>query len=178
MKLFHLLMLFLVLGITFVSWHGYKPHEDERTALKWDAGFAIWFLFLLLAAGPSDPRSGPSGFVGAGFLVIALALAINARRLFLGWEYLFVKHPAEHAVSSALRSGEPIDGSAISGVVSADEPEDVLFPSLHARFNARRAERARALRDKLNADAELAEAIVRRERARAEARETQARSRD
>jgi hypothetical protein len=86
-------------------------------------------------------------------------------------DYFFVKHPAEDSIASALERAEPIDARAVSEALTPRDPGGFLVPAFHYKHQT---ESARALAEKLRADAELAEAIVRRERARAEAKEVEA----
>jgi hypothetical protein len=165
----------LVLGpMSLLSWYGYRSEPCERrTALKFIAAAGVWFLYLFWA-GP--PLLIESSFIRIGLFVLSLALAINAHRLLLGIDYLFVKHWADSAISSALRSGRPID--AATTIRLGDRSRAFLVPGLKIFFHKRKAEEARALRDKVYADAQLAEAIVRRERAREEAAAVSARRRE
>jgi hypothetical protein len=166
-------MLLLVGGMSFVSWHGYRHEPWERkTALKLNAVVGAWF-FYLLWVGP--PAFVDGSYVEGGLAILAFALAVNARRLMHGAELLFVRHWAENAITNALQEGQPI-GAEVP--VRLKDPSGT-FPvaGLRTFFHRRRAAQARALRDKVNADAELAEAIVRRERARAEAEILRARRR-
>jgi len=162
---FHLVMLMLVGAMSFVSWHGYRHEPWERkTALKLNAVAGAWF-FYLLWAGP--PAFAEASYVEGGLVILGFALAVNARRLMHGLELLFSRHWAENAINNALQAGEPI-GAEVP--VRLKDPSGVFpVPGLRTFIYRRRAAQARALREKVNADAQLAEAIVRRERARAEA---------
>jgi len=170
---FHLVMLMLLGAISFVSWHGYRFEPWERkTAVKWNTVAGAWFLYLIWA-GP--PEFIEASFIRSGIAVFSFALAVNARRLLLGFELLFVKHWADTAISTALKSGEPI---AAEVPVRLTDPSGVFpVPGLRSFLHRRQAAQARALRDKVNADAQLAEAIVRRERAREEVEVMRARRR-
>jgi len=166
-------MLLIIGAMSVVSWYGYRSEPCERrTALKFNAAAGIWFLYLFWA-GP--PPLIESSFVRSGLFVLSLALAINTRRLVLGAEFLFVKHTAYAAISSALRSGRSIgiETTATLGGRSSG----FLVPGLRIFFHRRQAEQARALQEKVDADALLAEAIVRREKAREEAEAMKSRRR-
>ena len=170
---FHLVMLMLVGAISLVSWHGYRFEPwDRKTALKLNALAGAWFAYLLWR-GP--PEIIESSFIRSGIAVLAFVLAMNTRRLVLAAELLVVRHWAHGAISSALRSGEPI--AADIPIRLGDRPSDFPVPGLRVFFHRRQAALARALRDKVDADALLAEAIVRRERAREEAEAVKARRR-
>ena len=103
---FHLIMLMLIGAMSVVSWHGYRFEPwDRKTALKWNAVAAAWFGYLLWKGVPEIIE--PS-FIRSGLAVFAFVLALNARRLLLGFELLVIKHWAGPAIFSALRSNEPI----------------------------------------------------------------------
>jgi len=170
---FHLVMLMLVGAMSVVSWHGYRFEPwDRKTALKCNALAGGWFAYLLWQ-GP--PVIIESSFVASGIAVFAFVLAANTRRLLLATELLVVRHWAQGSISSALRSGEPI--AADIPIRLGDRPSDFPVPGLRIFFHRRQTELARALRDKVNADTLLAEAIVRREKAREEAEAAKARRR-
>jgi Pyruvate/2-oxoacid:ferredoxin oxidoreductase delta subunit len=165
---------FLILGLsialTFVAWRGLGD-DDWRmaplgifnlylpvsllffnTTAKGSSGFAYWLdttLFfhswLFFAA-----------FVGF--------VAVGVQPFIQGWDYLFVKHPAEPVIEQALSSGEAIDHEALASALTPDPAEfDDPKPAWH---NKHQAERARALKAKLEEDGRLADAAIERERAR------------
>ena len=170
---FHLLMLILIGSMSCVSWHGYRFEPWERkTALKWNLVAAGWFGYLLWKGVPEIIE--PS-FIRSGLAVFAFVLALNARRLILGFELLVVKHWAAPTIFSALRSNEPI--SADVTIRLGDRTGDFAIPGLRTFINRRQAALTRAIREKVNEDALLAEAIVRREKAREEALAAKARRR-
>jgi len=170
---FHLIMLLLLAAMTLLSWCGYKAEPwERRTALRCNAMAGGWF-FYLFWMGP--PEFLEFSYARSGLVILSLALAINARRLFLGLEFLTVKHWADAPVSSALRSGRRVD--FVTTVRLGDPPASFLIPGLRIFFHRRQAEQALALREKVRADALLAEAIVRRERAREQAEALEARRR-
>jgi hypothetical protein len=170
---FHLVMLMLIGAMSIVSWHGYRFEPwDRKTALKWNAVAAAWFGYLLWKGVPEIIE--PS-YIRSGLAVFAFVLALNARRLLLGFELLVIKHWAGPAIFSALRSNEPI--SADVPIRLGDRSGDLPIPGLRTFINRRQAALARAIREKVNEDALLAEAIVRREKAREEAAALKARRR-
>ncbi len=162
---FHFVMLVAVAAISLVAWYGYRLEPCERrTALKFNGLAGVWFLYLFWN-GP--PALLEESFVRGGLFVLSLVLAINARRLLLGLEYVLVRHWAAAPISSALRSGREIDVLITARL--GDRTSDFFFPGLRIFFQRRKAEQARALWETVHADALLREAIVRRERARQEA---------
>ena len=172
-SVFHLVMLLLVGMMSIVSFYGYQaePH-GRRTALKWNVVAAVWFLYLFWAGPPAIIESS---FERAGLFVLSFVLAVNARRILLGVEFLWVKHSAYASIMSALRSGRSI--GVETTMMLGGRSTGFIFPGLRSHFHRRQAEQARALREKVTADALLAEAIIRRERAWEEAESLKSRRR-
>jgi len=81
-----------------------------------------------------------------------------------GCHYLFVRHPTEPIVMPALRSGDAIDHKALAKTLREEADDAGFKPVFHYK---NMAEKARQVREKLDADADIAEATIRRERARA-----------
>jgi hypothetical protein len=107
-----------------------------------------------------DVVLGLAAMGGVGLVVIIL-FGEGAR-----WaDDIFVQHPAEPIVEAALRKGRKLDTSALRDALTpALEDLDLDRPAYHYQHQTRKA---RALTEKLREDARLAEAAVRRERARA-----------
>jgi hypothetical protein len=101
-----------------------------------------------------------------GFLLCLLVpFLCGIPRVISGLDFMLRKHPAEPVVLSALRNGKAIDTGA---VVNALMPEPGDLGARRPVFRSKnQAARARAAKEKLDADAALAEAVERRERARA-----------
>lgn len=174
-QVFHLVMLLVIGAVSFVSMYGYRIEPWERkSALRWNVAAAAWFFYLFWVGMPEFIESR---FILNGLIVLGLALAISARRFFLGLEYLFVKHSAYADVASALRAGTRIDAEATTFLLG-DRSVNSLVPGLRRHLHRRQADEAEALREKVQADALLAEAIVRRERAREEAELLKSRRRE
>jgi hypothetical protein len=172
-SVFHLVLLLLIGAMSIFSWYGYRAEPAERrTALKWNAVVAVWFTYLFWAGPPAILESN---FDRAGLFVLSLSLAINARRTLLGIEFLWVKHYAYEAIISALKSGRSI--GVETTMTLGGRSTGFIFPGLRIHFLRRQAEQARALRERVAADALLAEAIVRRERAWEEAQTLKSRRR-
>lgn len=102
-------------------------------------------------------------------VVLPMALWIFTKPFLAGCNYLFVRHPAEQVVKDALRNGKPIDGAALVAALAPDVSQLDTPPPVYHSEN--QAARARALREKLEADQALAEKVVRREEARVRAKE-------
>jgi hypothetical protein len=172
-SVFHLVLLLLIGAMSIFCWYGYRAEPAERrTALKWNAVASVWFTYLFWAGPPAILESN---FDRAGLFVLSLSLAINARRILLGIEFLWVKHDAYEAIISALRSGRSI--GVETTMTLGGRSTGFIFPGLRIHFLRRQAEQARALRERVAADALLAEAIVRRERAWEEAETLKSRRR-
>jgi hypothetical protein len=172
-QIFYLTVLGCVALMSFASWFGYESWE-RKTALKWNAAAAVWFFFLFWAA---SSQAIETTLPQSSLLILSLLLAINARRLLLAAEALLVKHSAADDISEALRSMTPIDTELAFQLRGGSAASDFPVPGLRGRFHRRQAALARALRDRVQADTLLAEAIVRRERAREEAEVLLARNR-
>jgi hypothetical protein len=101
-----------------------------------------------------------------GFLLCLLIPFIyGIPRVISGLDFMLRKHPAESAVLSALHAGKPIDPDAIGDALM---PKASSLKAAQPVFRSKnQAARARAVKEQLDADAALAEAIERRERARA-----------
>jgi hypothetical protein len=80
-------------------------------------------------------------------------------------DFMFRRHPVEPAVLAALRKGTAVDAAALSKALMPNL-RDIAAPKPTFR-SKNQAARARAVAEKLEADAEIAEAVERRERARA-----------
>ncbi len=108
--------------------------------------------------------------------VIAL-FALSAAATVRGLAYVLVRHPATRIVLPALdRDHASIDAKALSRVLAPSERSLSRPPP---RFVSERRRRdAEALQMKLLADAELAHAVIERERARAAVRDAKQRARE
>jgi hypothetical protein len=106
------------------------------------------------------------------FIVAVLAFfGINAMSLARGWDYLFVKHPAEPIVNEAVSSGTAIDNHALTAALTLNPAE--IHDPMPAWHYEHQAEKARKLAEKLDRDTELARAAIARERARTELQDEQ-----
>jgi hypothetical protein len=94
-----------------------------------------------------------------------LFLGVYASYIFAGYHYLFVRHPVEAAVGSALRTGELFDRAKVAAAFRDDSKTLFEHPPLHQTVNELR--RGRVFREKTEMDADLAQAMMRRDRARA-----------
>ena len=103
----------------------------------------------------------------------AIAFFLTLANFVRGCHYLFVPHPAEPIIRPALRQGTSIDTAALADVVEPVIKHLHHPPPVYQSEN--QAARARALKDKIDADTELAEAALRRERAAAELRDAERR---
>ena len=89
----------------------------------------------------------------------------TVRGMHFFYHYYFTQHPAVSIVEPALRAGQPIDYKAAKPFLTPD-PKAMKNPP-PTYVSKVQQERAEALKDAVQADADVAEAIVKRERARA-----------
>jgi hypothetical protein len=92
-------------------------------------------------------------------------LVAYARFIVAGLHYLFVPHPAEAVAAEALRSGDLFDKDMLADALTGAVDEFDQYPPLHETENQLR--RAHALRNRIEVDGDIAEAAMRRDRARA-----------
>ena len=106
-------------------------------------------------------------------LPVFLFLGLYARYIYAGYHYFFVSHPAQQAISTALNSGELVDLEELAEAYSNEPPPDAekkvsLTETIAQTLNTQ------ALHEKVEADAALVEALMRRDRARAAHKEAEA----
>ena len=105
------------------------------------------------------------------FLSVLLFLGVYARYIFAGHHYFFVSHPAQEVIKSGLRSGELFDLKKM-GAALRSKPQEADNVSLTETIA--QTVNTQALHEKVEADAALAEALMRRDRARAAQSEAEA----
>jgi len=105
------------------------------------------------------------------FLPVLLFLAVYTRYIFAGYHYFFVSHPAQGVIKTGLRSGELFDLEKLAPALreKAQDPDKVSLAETLAR-----TVNTQALHEQVQADAELADALMRRDRARAMQAEAEA----
>lgn len=166
---------FLILGLsialTVVAWRGLGDVDWRMATLSvFNPYLAVSLLFFNTTA------KGSFGlwyfldswlFFHSWLFLLALigVIAAGVEPFMKGWDYYFVKHPAEPLINQALSSGTAIDNHALASALttSAEEINNPL-PAWHYEHQA---EKARKLKEKLDRDTELARAAIARERARA-----------
>lgn len=99
--------------------------------------------------------------LGPSFLLMLLFAFLFLR----GWHYLFVSHPATRVAGPPLRSGSLFPKVELAHALRPDPAQ--LFDHPPAYKSRDMTEKAQALRDKIEADADIAAAAMRRDRARA-----------
>ena len=102
------------------------------------------------------------------FLTISciVFLAIHTRGLYRAFHYFMTTHPAEPIITPALEEGTRIDTRALSRELT----KGLGDPGTHSTaYYETQTKKAEVLKKKLDADREIAEATVKRERARAAA---------
>ena len=104
-------------------------------------------------------------------LPVLLFLGVYARSIFAGYHYFFVSHPAQEVIKSGLRSRELFDLQKLAPALreKPQDPEKVSLTETLARTAT-----TQALHEQVRADAELADALMRRDRARAMQAEAEA----
>ncbi len=84
----------------------------------------------------------------------------------MGWHYVFVAHPAAPAINTAVAQNSALDFSQLKSALTPTAEELTGKPRKWAFQYRTDAAKARALQEKLDADAAIARAAVERERAR------------
>lgn len=93
-------------------------------------------------------------------------LLLNLASFLRGWHYLFVPHPAAAVAAPALRTGSLFNKRTLGEALRPNPLELRDHPPEYKSWNLFR--RARALKEKIQEDTEIADAAMRRDRARAE----------
>jgi hypothetical protein len=106
-----------------------------------------------------------------GLLPALIFLLVYARYIFAGYHYFFVSHPAQEVIKTGLRSGELFDLKKLALALREKrrDPDKVSLAQTRAR-----TVNTQALHEQVQADAELADALMRRDRARAMQAEAEA----
>lgn len=113
---------------------------------------------------PTDFSQPMDVYQGIAIGTLVLWLFVSFKRLYMGCHYLLVSHPASPIVLPALRSGKSVDTKSLGQTLR----EGAADPGSRSTvYYENQAAKAHVLKEKLDADAEIAEAIIRRERARA-----------
>jgi hypothetical protein len=114
----------------------------------------------------SNPQIASELFAFLSLLPFLILFVFYVPRFIAGWDWLSRKHPAEPVVAPALRTGSAINAHKLADVLTPDPRDlDLRKPAFRHKHDA---EKAKALKEKLDADADLAEATIRREQKRAE----------
>ena len=102
-------------------------------------------------------------------LPYVLFLLVYARYIYAGYHYFFSRHPIEAAAGHELRTGALFDTQKAAEALKTNR--DHLFnpPPLHETLNKLR--RGKAFREQTELDADIAEVMMRRNRARAQQHE-------
>lgn len=129
--------------------------------------FATTGVALVCVLFTHQPAENPHPWFG---LLIQLSpffalLALNGLHFLRGWHYLFVSHPATIVATPPLREGALFPKQELAQALRSDPAQ--LFDHPPAYKSRDLMEKAHALRDKIDADAEIAAAAMRRDRARA-----------
>jgi hypothetical protein len=133
------------------------------------APFAIHLtlaLFSISVSPAAAESAGPLVIMAFVALLPLTFLALNTLHAIRGWHHLFVSHPVADIVAPPLRDGELIPKTRFAEALRPDPTQ--LFDYPHAFQSRNLAAKAEALRAKLEADGSIAEAAMRRDRARAQ----------
>lgn len=139
-------------------------------------GAILGFLLLIAFVSKAHPAVGHAfeALVGLGGMIIAAYVlffiaSAGTRAVQKGAEItdnLLVEHPARQIVHLSLRARTRLDTNALQDVLTPSASVLNLGKPLYHYKN--QTKKARALKEKLDEDASLAQAAIRRERARAE----------
>jgi hypothetical protein len=97
-------------------------------------------------------------------IIAAVFLLVFGKRMYMGGYWLFVAHPAQAIVLPALQNDQKIDTKGLARTLAEGATDTGVKSTVEYEVQA---EKARRLKEKLDADAAIAEATIRRERARA-----------
>jgi hypothetical protein len=103
-------------------------------------------------------------FMFVTVMIVVVFLGLFSKRIYMGFYWLFVSHPAEAIVLPALRADQKIDAKGLARTLAEGAADAGGKSTVEYEVQA---QKARRLKEKLDADAEIAEATIRRERARA-----------
>jgi hypothetical protein len=165
-----LLIFALLAFFAFVAIFGAKVDRQraivQNAAVLGIAGFTLW-MWGVAATLDGFSQSEFFDVVIAPlvkYLIIPLFVIVSIPSFARGWNYLFVAHPAAPIVGRGMR-GKSIDVEGLAGTLADGAHDSGVEATYHYEHQA---EKARALAEKLNADAAAAEARAERERRRAE----------
>jgi hypothetical protein len=105
-------------------------------------------------------------------LPVLLFLGVYARYIFAGYHYFFARHPIEAAAGHELRTGDLFDLQKVGDALKTNPEHLFNPPPLHETMN--KMQRAKAFREQTEADAELSEVMIRRDRLRAQQHQVEA----
>jgi hypothetical protein len=139
----------------------------------------LYFIILMAVLSKAAPAvaNAIDTVLGLGFMILVASIVFRiitaaGRGIERGAavaDYLFVEHPAEPIVHEAVRRGKRLDTRTLQHALTPSESAlDLDRPLYHYENQTRKA---RALKQKLDQDAEIAQAAIRRERTRAELEE-------
>ena len=97
-------------------------------------------------------------------LPAVLFLLVYARFIYAGYHYFFSRHPIEAAAGHELRTGSLFDLQKVGEALKTNQEHLFNRPPLHETLNKLR--RGKAFREQTELDADLADAMMRRDRAR------------
>lgn len=154
----------------------YDERRDFNKKLLWCA-FYVGFgglAFTVDLIGAVEEKRAMTGsvliFLYVGVLLAILYFFVIALvHIVAGWHYLFAKHPATPAVTGAIASNTSINMHALALAVTPSASELSGLPARPGVAYRAEAKRTQELADKLEADTQLVETAIARERLRARA---------
>ncbi len=154
----------------------YEERRDFNKKVLWCAfyvGLGGLFFTVDLTGAIEEKRAMAGGvpiFLYVGVLLAILYFFVIALvHIVAGWHYLFVRHPATLAVSGAIASNSSINMHTLASSVMPSPSELSGLPTRPGVAYRAEAKRSRELADKLEADTQLVETAIARERLRARA---------
>lgn len=155
----------------------FEERRDFNKKVIWCAGIvsfgALLFTGDLYAAvqekRPMTADSFPLILYVSALLAILYFFVIALVHIVAGWHYLFAKHPATPAVTGAIASNSSINMHGLASSVTPTASELSGLPTRPGVAYRAEAKRSRELADKLEADTQLVETAIARERLRARA---------
>jgi hypothetical protein len=97
------------------------------------------------------------------FSVIGLAVLLNLPAVWRGLDILYFEHPFENPPAPSGWPGDPLEAAA-AGAALMPSLHEFINPADTAAHYRREADRLQALKKKFDAEAALAEAVIRRNR--------------
>jgi len=133
--------------LVFIAWMGTPLSRSGNLTYLGLVGLGMYF-WPATTSSVGAPFAFTAMALGFSVFGFPIFLALNLAALMRGWDYAFVKHPAEPIIEPALRARKPVDTNALADELEAGARD----PGAHAAYHwENQAEKARALTHKLDA---------------------------